>query len=227
MIARLGFTTLVAFAIVACASIDPPAAFVPAEAAPDPSITDAATCRPLPRAFSGNARANLYGAPGGPQAICVTIQIIDVPAAGPGLVTFCIAGNDLPKASLRIPRDIESDTRTCAYCIDARTNCKTVSDGGVDEVVGPCNTSYVPTKGTLRVMRLGDEANDEVWFDVGDLVFARVRERTDAGTYVLDPLSADCVSADGLTFQGKLVAATCTDDSIECQIANTASSRFP
>ena len=76
-------------------------------------------------------------------------------------------------------------------------------------------------------MRLGDEANDEVWFDVGDLVFARVRERTDAGTYVLDPLSAAGVLIAVDIPWGKLVAATCTDDGFECRIANTASSRFP
>ena len=52
-------------------------------------------------------------------------------------------------------------------------------------------------------------------------------DREPDAVLVLEPTDVDCLLADGLTFQGKLEAATCAEDSIECQIANSAASRFP
>lgn len=225
MMARIVVPLAVAGAIVACASIDPPAPFTAEEAGVDPAAPDGATCRRiLPRTFAGNASAKLYGPPGGSQAICVTLVILAVPQAGPALVTFCIAG-DLSKAASRTPRDIGLDPRTCAYCLDVRTNCRQ-ADGGVSS---PCDTSYSPIRGKMRIVSWVDAgAGDEVWIDVGDVTLARIRERTDSGAFFLEPTDVDCLLADGLTFQGKLEAATsCTEDSIECQIANSASTRFP
>lgn len=224
MIARIAAPLLLAAAIVACASIDSPAAFTPAEGGVDPSAPDGSTCsRVLPRAFTSNVTAKLYGAPGGAQAVCMTLEVLSVPNAGPGIVTFCVAG-DLETASVGTPRDIDFDTRTCAYCIDVRTNCRSAPDAGL---IAPCDTSYAPVSGKMRILRLGKAAGEEIWIDVGAMTLARVRERTDAGTFVLEPIDVDCLAADGFTFRGTLATATCTDDTIECQIANSAAGRIP
>lgn len=221
MITRIVAPLFAALAIIACASIDAPASFVPAEAGTDPSFTAPAPCgRVLPRTITSNANARIYGAAGGPQAICATIDL-DVPSGGAGEVVFCVAGT-LSEATRSTPKDIGLDLDSCAYCLDARTNCDARPDGGAPRT---CANSYAPTRGTLRIVRLGENPGDAVWIDVGDLVMLRV-ERRDGGTIELQP--RDCLFADGLTFQGKLEAATCTSaDTTECKIATTATQRFP
>jgi hypothetical protein len=222
MIPRVLVAVLGAIVIVACATIDPPASFTPNEAGAGSSSGETRTCRVIPRTFTGDTTAKLYGAPGGPQAVCVTLKVEVITGATNALVTFCVAGNDLDTAVRQTPRDIDLNPNKCAYCVDVQTNCPT-TDGGI---IPPCGTSYAPTAGTMRILKLGKNIGDDVWIDVGALVVARVEVLDrDAGTFELQP--ADCLSADGLTFQGRLVAATCTDDSTECSIANSASSRFP
>jgi hypothetical protein len=202
----------VALAFLACASIDPPAPFEKPDAVSDPSSEDAGRCgRILPRRFTTNARAMLYDDPAGAQAICVTLEL-DVIGAATGQVTFCVAG-DLDDVTVPTVREIGLDSRTCAYCIDVQTNC--APDGGPET----CVTQYAPIGGRVRIVRLRNAVDEEVWIDVGDLAVAR-REGTS-----LELL--DCLFADGLTFQGKLVLGTCTNDTFECRIANSAASRFP
>lgn len=221
MIARVIVSLLAAIAIVACASIDPPAGFTPNEAGTNPGSGDSRKCRILPRTFAGNATARLYGTPGGGQAVCVSLQLA-VSGASNCLATFCVAGPDLATATRQTARNVGLDPNTCAYCVDVQTNCATV-DGGIAE---PCNNAYAPTSGSMRIVKLGANPGDDVWIDVGDLTIARIDALDrDAGTFVVEP--KDCLTADGLTFQGKLVAATCTDDSTECWIARSASSRLP
>lgn len=219
MIARIAPVLAIAFVLFACASIDAPASFTPPDASTEP-LVDAGAARRcgriLPRRFATDATARVYGDPSGPQAVCVSLTL-EVPSANDGIVTFCVAGQDLGTASVGPPRDIGLSSKTCAYCIDVQTNCTGDAGTGVS-----CATAYAPVAGSVRIVRLGRRAGEEVWIDVGALVVARVDD-PDAG--ILQP--RDCLFADGLTFQGKLVAATCTDDGIECQIANSASSRFP
>lgn len=224
MIARIVAPLFAALAIVACASIDPPAPFTPNEAGASAPLEGNRRCRNLPRAFGDNVPARLYGPPGGPQAVCLTLEV-PVPSGGNGRVTFCVAGTDLSRATKQTPRELGIDRQTCAYCVDIQTNCPSPDAGSS----APCQTSYIPTQGAMvRIRTLGTNVGDDVSVDVGDLVAARIAtEDRDAGTFVLDPLSVDCLFADGLTFQGTIVAATCSDDSLECRIANSAASRFP
>lgn len=216
-VTTLALTFALAFAIVACASIDPPAEFVRPDADLDPSLPDgsrAAGCgRALPRIFTADTPARIYGAPGGPQAVCMTFDVSDEPAAGPGLGTSCVFGDLDDESSSHA---VGIDPATCTHCVDVRTNCRPSADAGVTV---PCATEYLPTAGRMRIVRLSRDAGADVWIDVGGLVLRRVTERDlDAGTFRLEP--ASCLFADGLTLQGKLVAGTCADDdpSVECQM---------
>jgi hypothetical protein len=211
VLASLAVALTVALAFFACASIDPPAPFDKPDAISDLPSTDAGRCgRVLPRRFTTDARARLYADATGPRAICVTLEV-DVSGAGTGQVTFWVAG-DLDDVTVPSVRDIALDNESCAYCVDVRTNC---TDAGPDT----CSTRYAPTSGRVRIVRLGLAVDAEVWIDVGDLAVARVEG--------IDLERRDCLFADGLTFQGKLVAATCEADTFECSIANSANDRFP
>jgi hypothetical protein len=220
VIARILTSLAVALFLFACASIDPPAAFQPPDASDDPSFVDsgARRCgRVLPRRFTTDAVAKIYGDPSGAQAVCVTVGL-EVSGVSNSAVTFCVAG-DLDDVSEGTVRDISPDPNKCAYCVDVRTSCR-IADAGTET----CDNAYAPLSGRVRIVRLDRAPGSPVWIDVGNLVVARVIRRDDV-SFELE--RRDCLFADGLTFQGKLVAATCTNDTLECRIANSASSRFP
>lgn len=210
---------VVALALFACATIDPPAAFEKPEATTDPSFDDGGPCGQVVRRRVGTGgAARLHGDPAGAQALCVTLDI-EVPGATNSKATFCVAG-DLDDVTVPTVRDVLPNRESCAYCADIQTGC-TTTDGGPTT----CDNAYAPREGRVRIVRFGRNTGDDVWIDVGDLVADRLVQR-DGGTPGVEPV---CLFADGLTFQGKVVAATCApgDTSFECRIASTASSRFP
>jgi hypothetical protein len=224
MMRRALVVLTVAVGLFACASIDAPAPFDKPDASADPNDSDASSAdrcgRFLPRRFATDATARVYGDRTGAQAVCVSLAL-EVLGAGTGVVTFCVAG-DLDNVTLPTTvRDVSAKAN-CAYCVEAQTGC-TIGDAGPLA----CDNQYLPTSGRVRIVRLGREAGEEVWIDVGDLVLARVTRRDETtGTFELERVG--CLFADGLTFQAKLVAATCPgSDPIECRIASTASSRVP
>jgi hypothetical protein len=222
VIARIVPLVVVALVLFACASIDPPAPFAKPDASADPIVGDASSAdrcgRFLPRRFATDATARVYGDRAGAQAVCVSLAV-EVPSGETAVVTFCVAG-DLDNVTLPTTvRDVSAGL-DCAYCVEARIGC-TLGDAGPEN----CTNQYLPTSGRVRIIRLGRDAGDEVWIDVGGLVLERVIRRDETSFQLAE---TGCLFADGLTFQGKLVAATCPgSDPIECRIASTAASRIP
>jgi len=213
----------IATLIVACVSIDDPAPFVPIEAGtgltPPPGPYD--RCRLIDRRFVTNVDARVYDSGAGAgdaQTVCVSLRTT-VPAAGDGVVAFCVAGA-LDEISLPKIQPVSSSIDTCAYCAYVQTSC---TDAGAGAVA--CATSYAAVTGVVRILRLGRAVGEPVWIDLGNLEVARIND----GTTNLE--RRDCLFADSLTLQGILTAgdsSTCVgSDEPACRIATTAATRTP
>lgn len=225
MRARAWLSALAASALVfACATIDSPRSFDKPDAAEELPVDAGAyeRCRLLERRFVTDVQARVYGDPGGPQAICLTLQL-PVRGAGSGAVVFCVAG-DLQSVAVPSLHELTTDLHECAYCTYMETNCKATEAG----TSPTCATPYAVLSGRARIVRLGRIPGERVWVDIGDLELARVTGRSETQ---IDVERRDCLFADGLTLQGLLVAAStevCSGvEETACTIARSAASRIP